>query len=68
MKTAQKDDFWWTTTYEGNSQDQFERYARSTYDERYRWLVETYEFLKGSLPARPLSLLSGSWSREGSSN
>lgn len=47
-----KPDPWLSTTWQGNEDAHLQRVLASTYEQRFRWICETYEVLKDTLPVR----------------
>jgi hypothetical protein len=60
------DDGWHSTTYAGNAADQLSRNLSATYEQRFRWLVDTYEFMKQVLPPRQSELNDSAYERRAS--
>ena len=51
-KEEDKSDPWTTTTWAGNSDAHLEQVLASSYEARFLWVCEAFDFLKDTLPSR----------------
>ena len=51
-KENKEDELWATTTWAGNKEAQLEQVLSSSYEARFLWVCEAFEFMEPLLPSR----------------